>query len=104
MSKKQISSRGDRIFEIINFVDSQQDKSKDRIFEALKNEFEVSERECEYFIRVRVFVEYRGVDENNNGKDFIRTGDRARIFLRISNPERTIERINTAKALTNIGY
>lgn len=103
MSEK-IPRISDRLLEIINFVDSQTDKSKDRIFEALKNKFEVSEREFEYFIRVRVFVEYRGVDENNNGKDFIRTGDRARIFLRIDNPERTIERINTAKALTNIGY
>lgn len=104
MSEKQFPLISDRLVEIINFVDSQPDKSKDKIAASLKNEFKVSEKKLESFIRLGILFEYRSVDENNNGKDFIRTGDRAIIFLRINNPERTINRINTAKALTNIGY
>ena len=46
--------------------------------------------EFEAFLRVCVFVKYRSVDENNNGKNFIRTGERAKIFLRIDNPEPNI--------------
>lgn len=104
MDEKQIISKRDRLSEIINFVDSQTDKSKDKIAAALKNNFGVSESKLASLIRTDVFVEYRGVDEKNNGIDFIRTGDRARVYLRISNPERTIERVNVAEALTNIGY
>lgn len=88
--------------EIVCFVDRQADKSKDKISAALKAEFNVSESDLEFLLRIGILCEYRGVDENYNGIDFIRTGQRAKLLFWNFEPSRSIDRLNVAKSLANI--
>lgn len=83
MDNELLCSRANRIRLIIKFVDSQPNKLRDSILAALKHEFQVSEKEIDFLIRTGILVEYRGVDENNNGIDFLRSGERGKVFFEI---------------------
>lgn len=87
----------DCLVELIQFVENQSDKSKEKVAGALKEKFKVDEAQLESLLRVGVLKEYRGIDERQNGIDFIGVGERAKIFLRLDNAGKV------AQALVRIG-
>lgn len=85
MAKEQISGSSCRFADIALFVKGQADKSRTKIAGLLQRHYDVDEKELESLIRMGLLKEYRGIDDRNNGLDFIGVGYRAKLLLDLEN-------------------
>lgn len=64
----------------------------------------ISEEMYYKLCRLGMITEGATIDGNNNRIAVWKLTDRANLFNRLDNPDRSIDRLNVAKSLTNIGY
>lgn len=64
----------------------------------------ISEEMYYKLCRLGMITEGATIDGNNNRVAVWKLTDRANLFNRLDNPDRSIDRLNVAKSLTNIGY